>query len=182
MINIKGEQIMETRPRTISITGFKTSLDDAVITATVNGNLAYTGPVSNTEIAALFSTDIDVTAMTIEESNPAVAPGNSIETDINIDQFDPVLITVICESGSIKIVDVESTPLQVDFFTTVSLTPQALSTDNPDFTITDPKFDVELDGIPQSVSRLDGLIGAWYYEVPAGSTLSFKSMIRKRLV
>lgn len=173
---------METRPRTISITGFKTSLDDAVITATVNGNPAFSGSVSNTEIAPMFSTDIDITALTIEEYYPP-APANSIDPNTSVDAYDAISVSITCISGSIKVASVESTPLQVDFFTTVSPTPQALGNNtNPDFSVTDPKYDVTLDGVAQSVSRLDGLNGAWYYEVPSGSTLSFKAMVRRRVI
>ena len=154
--------------RTLSFYGYKLGLDSASITATFDGTPIHTGAVSNENDDIIFTHTVPITEVTVDQ----------IPQQMTNDQV-PLLTTehivlVACTAGTVRISDVRSPRL--DAWDELPLILDAANYGFPGQPATnfDAKYDVQLDGVSQTIERLEQATGGWHYTVPTGSTLCFK--------
>jgi hypothetical protein len=159
--------------RTLTFTGMKLGADPTAISVDFDGVSIFSGAISNTELGTLFTHDITVNDI------PAASVPNPLTNDAIPFLTSTHTVSVECISGATIVVDVTSPPLSVNDETPVIPDPENFGFPTPDYPAQhdDPKYEVTLDGVPVIIQRQQGSQGAWYYQVPAGSTLAFKVMI-----
>ena len=159
--------------RTLTFTGMKLNADPTAISVDFDGVDIFSGAISNTELGTLFTHDITVNDI------PAASVPNPLTNDAIPFLTSTHTVSVECISGATIVVDVTSPSLNVNDETPVIPDPENFGFPTPYHPAqnNDPKYEVTLDGVPVIIQRQQGSQGAWYYQVPAGSTLAFKVMI-----
>ena len=159
--------------RTLTFTGMKMSADPTVISVNFDGVNIFSGAIASQDLGTLFTHDITV------DDIPSASVPNPLTNEAIPFLTSTHTVSVQCVSGITTVVNVTSPPLSVTDECPVIPDPVNFGFPTPDHPAQteDPKFDVLLDNVPVAIQRQEGSMGAWYYEVPSGSTLQFKIMI-----
>jgi len=164
--------------RTLTFTGMKMGADPTVISATFDGVNIFSGAIANMELGTLFTHDI-----TVNDIPDADVP-NPLSNDSIPFMTSSHTVTVECVSGTAIIVNVTSPDLDSWDEAPVIPDPEHFGYPTPDYPAQneDPKYQVKLNGVPVVIERTQQSLGAWYQQVPGGSTLEFTILVSNRVL
>jgi len=147
--------------RTLTFTGMKVGADPTVISATFDGVNIFSGA----DIP-----DADVPNPLSNDSIPFMTSSHTV--------------TVECVSGTAIIVDVTSPDLDSWDEVPVIPDPEHFGYPTPNYPAQneDPKYQVKLNGVPVVIERTQQSLGAWYQQVPGGSTLEYTILVSNRVL